>query len=176
MQALGGGLAVTLLAASFLLPETFRTGSTLWLSTWTASVDAEAPAVHGTMWFLGIYAAICGAQILCSLWNSLDVKRLSLRASASLHNNMVRSLLRYAMFSGFCLFGTVVLSLRCLNSLHCCFLNSSHCWLGLCVWVAHYHSMWRLLHPMFLSHISCRTNVSTPLLYLLQICCTTYHH
>lgn len=94
MAALGGPVAFTLLFVSFILPETFRTGSNLWLSAWTDSVDAATPAVHSALWYLGVYAAISGAQVACSLWNSLDVKRLSLKASASLHNNMVKSLLR----------------------------------------------------------------------------------
>lgn len=63
VKAMGGYWAFLLLMSWFILIEAARVGTTVWLSQWTSSVDAPGGAAHKAMWYLGIYAAISGAQV-----------------------------------------------------------------------------------------------------------------
>ncbi len=90
---MGGTISVLLLLCNFLLPEVFRTASTLWLSAWTDAADDPNPP-HGAGWYLEWYSVLCAAQVVCTLWNSLDVKRRSVHAADGMHRNMLQSLLR----------------------------------------------------------------------------------
>ena len=63
IKAMGGYWAFLLLMSWFILVETARVGTTIWLSQWTSSVDAPGGAAHKSLWYLGIYAGISGAQV-----------------------------------------------------------------------------------------------------------------
>lgn len=54
-------------------------------------------APHGSLWFLAIYAGISATQIVFQLSSTLLLKILSLAAARTMHNNMLKSLLRSAL-------------------------------------------------------------------------------
>ncbi len=47
-----------------------------------------------SLWYLGIYAGISGTQIVFQFSSTLLLKILSLAAARSMHNNMLKALLR----------------------------------------------------------------------------------
>lgn len=51
-------------------------------------------APHGSLWYLAIYAGISATQILFQFSSTLLLKILSLAAARTMHNNMLKSLLR----------------------------------------------------------------------------------
>ena len=56
------------------------------------AVTGGAP--HGALWYLAIYAGISGTQIVFQFSSTLLLKILSLAAARTMHNNMLKSLLR----------------------------------------------------------------------------------
>ena len=51
-------------------------------------------AAHPALWYLAIYAGVSGTQIVFQLSSTLLLKILSLAAARTMHNNMLKSLLR----------------------------------------------------------------------------------
>lgn len=51
-------------------------------------------APHGSLWYLAIYAGISATQIVFQFSSTLLLKILSLAAARTMHNNMLKSLLR----------------------------------------------------------------------------------
>ena len=64
ITAMGGKWKFGLLMSWFLLVEAARVGATVWLSTWTDSVDAPGGAAHGPLWYLMIYTIISAVQVI----------------------------------------------------------------------------------------------------------------
>lgn len=52
-------------------------------------------APHPALWYLGIYAGVSAAQIVFQLSSTLLLKILSLAAARTMHNNMLKALLRW---------------------------------------------------------------------------------
>ena len=51
-------------------------------------------APHSALWYLAIYAGVSGFQIVFQLSSTLLLKILSLAAARSMHNSMLKALLR----------------------------------------------------------------------------------
>ncbi|KAL3160420.1 hypothetical protein ABBQ32_010743 [Trebouxia sp. C0010 RCD-2024] len=94
VNAMGGKLRFSILMSWFLLVELCRVGTTVWLSFWTGIADNPGGAPHGSLWYLAIYAGISATQIVFQLSSTLLLKILSLAAARTMHNNMLKSLLR----------------------------------------------------------------------------------
>lgn len=52
-------------------------------------------APHGSLWYLAFYAGISATQIVFQLSSTLLLKILSLAAARTMHNDMLKSLLRW---------------------------------------------------------------------------------
>ncbi|CAL8468910.1 g8451 [Coccomyxa elongata] len=97
INAMGGKLRFSILMSWFVIVEAARVSATVWLSYWTDTVDQPGGAPHGPLWYLMIYTIISGIQVLFVLMSQFLLKSLSLAAARSLHNCMLRQLLRAPM-------------------------------------------------------------------------------
>lgn len=66
-------------------------------------VFATGGAPHSAIWYLAIYAGVSGTQILFQFSSTLLLKILSLAAARSMHNNMLKALLRSELSPLLCL-------------------------------------------------------------------------
>ncbi|DBA70095.1 TPA: hypothetical protein ACH3X2_012257 [Trebouxia sp. C0005] len=94
VNAMGGKFRFLVLMSWFLLVELCRVGATVWLSYWTGITDRPGGAPHSALWYLAIYAGVSGFQIVFQLSSTLLLKILSLAAARSMHNSMLKALLR----------------------------------------------------------------------------------
>ncbi|KAL0044905.1 hypothetical protein WJX82_001780 [Trebouxia sp. C0006] len=94
VNAMGGKFKFLVLMSWFLLVELCRVGATVWLSYWTGITDRPGGAPHSALWYLAIYAGVSGFQIVFQLSSTLLLKILSLAAARSMHNSMLKALLR----------------------------------------------------------------------------------
>jgi len=62
IRSMGGAFRFSLLMALFVCVEAGRVCATVWLSTWTDTVDIPGGAPHPAIWYLSIYASISGVQ------------------------------------------------------------------------------------------------------------------
>ncbi|WIA43760.1 hypothetical protein OEZ86_010184 [Tetradesmus obliquus] len=92
LSALGGIPAVLVLLGGFVGTELLRVGATVWLSVWTGQ-DPDAPQAHGSLFYMGVYAAISGAQLLVLQANYLCVAGYGIKAGRTMHEALLHSLL-----------------------------------------------------------------------------------
>ena len=62
--------------------------------TLNADLCYTGGAPHSALWYLAIYAGVSGFQIVFQLSSTLLLKILSLAAARSMHNSMLKALLR----------------------------------------------------------------------------------
>ncbi len=62
--------------------------------TLKANLCFTGGAPHSALWYLAIYAGVSGFQIVFQLSSTLLLKILSLAAARSMHNSMLKALLR----------------------------------------------------------------------------------
>ena len=98
VQALGGHVPVLLLLTSFAAVELARVGAQLWLQHWTNEVDRTGGATPlPTRHYLGVYAAVSLAQVLCTACSQFGSRAMSVRASRALHETLIQRLCRAPM-------------------------------------------------------------------------------
>ncbi|CAK9321250.1 unnamed protein product [Citrullus colocynthis] len=93
-DALGGLWVVLILLLSYVLSETLRVFSSLWLSSWT---DQSNLVPSETLFYNTIYAGLSLAQVFVTLVNSYWLIVSSLYAAKRLHDQMLSSILRAPM-------------------------------------------------------------------------------
>nr|QIT08318.1 putative ABC transporter C family member 2-like protein [Siraitia grosvenorii] len=93
-NALGGLWVVIILLLCFVLSETLRIFSSLWLSSWT---DQGNIGPSETLFYNLIYASLSLGQVLVTLVNSYWLIVSSLYAAKRLHDQMLTSILKAPM-------------------------------------------------------------------------------
>lgn len=93
-NALGGTWVVLILFMSYVLIESFRVGSSTWLSAWT---DQSSSTRYSAGFYNLIYALLSFCQVLVTLANSYWLIMASLYAARRLHDAMLNSILRAPM-------------------------------------------------------------------------------
>ncbi|KAF5736367.1 putative mgatp-energized glutathione s-conjugate pump [Tripterygium wilfordii] len=93
-NALGGFWVVTILFICYLLIEVLRVSSSTWLSFWT---DQSTSENYKPGFYILIYAVLALGQVTVTLANSYCLIISSLRASKTLHDAMLNSILRAPM-------------------------------------------------------------------------------
>ncbi|XP_031744162.1 ABC transporter C family member 2 isoform X2 [Cucumis sativus] len=93
-NALGGLWVVLILLLSYVLSETLRVSSSLWLSNWT---DQSNLVASETLSYNTIYASLSLAQVFVTLVNSYWLIVSSIYAAKRLHDQMLSSILRAPM-------------------------------------------------------------------------------
>ncbi|XP_022146679.1 ABC transporter C family member 2-like [Momordica charantia] len=93
-NALGGLWVVIILLLCFVLSETLRIFSSMWLSNWTDHSDMKSSE---TFFYNIIYAGLSLGQVLVTLVNSYWLIMSSLYAAKKLHDQMLSSILRAPM-------------------------------------------------------------------------------
>jgi ABC-type multidrug transport system fused ATPase/permease subunit len=97
-KAMGGiGVGATILVL-FGGIEGFRLWASLWIADWANDETSDDTGPNkSSSYYIGIYGAICGAQVSVSLGCFLLVAVKSAVAGKTLHNKMFKSLLRAPM-------------------------------------------------------------------------------
>lgn len=93
-NALGGLWVVLILLLCYVLSETLRVFSSLWLSSWTDQSDMGSSE---TLFYNMIYAGLSLAQVFVTLVNSYWLIVSSLYAARWLHDQMLSSILKAPM-------------------------------------------------------------------------------
>ncbi|CAN4101609.1 unnamed protein product [Withania somnifera] len=93
-NALGGTWVVLILFMCYVLIESFRIGSSTWLSLWT---DQSSSTRYSAGFYNLIYALLSFCQVLVTLANSYWLIMASLYAARRLHDAMLNSILRAPM-------------------------------------------------------------------------------
>ncbi|XP_023004008.1 ABC transporter C family member 2-like [Cucurbita maxima] len=93
-NALGGLWVILILLLCYVLSETLRVSSSLWLSSWT---DQSNMGSSETLFYNMIYASLSLAQVFVTLINSYWLIISSLYAARRLHDQMLSSILRAPM-------------------------------------------------------------------------------
>ncbi|GAX80189.1 hypothetical protein CEUSTIGMA_g7627.t1 [Chlamydomonas eustigma] len=100
ISAMGGMFWFSLLFLGYLIVEALRIATTVWLSVWTGSTDSSEDGSPGTlspMFYLCVYAAISGVQVIAQLGNIIHNSILCLAAAGRLHLGLLHSLLSAPM-------------------------------------------------------------------------------
>ncbi|GAX80188.1 hypothetical protein CEUSTIGMA_g7626.t1 [Chlamydomonas eustigma] len=100
INAMGGMFWFLLLFLGYIAVELIRLATTVWLSIWTGSTDASQASgsqAASAFYYLMVYAAISGGQVLAQFGNFIESGRLTLKAADNLHKGLLSSLLAAPM-------------------------------------------------------------------------------